>query len=105
MRIPRWFYLAAAVAGTVVPWLFFAGFIGDSGMDVPLFVRSLFVNGAAGGFSADLLISLLVFWLWSYADARREGVRHWWLLLPAGLLVGLSLVMPLYFYLREGAAG
>ena len=103
MRVPRWFYLAAAVAGTVIPWFFFIGFIGAHGVNIPLFIQDLFANNASGGFSADLLISLMVFWVWSYADAKREGVGHWWVLLPAGFLVGLSLVMPLYFYMREGA--
>lgn len=33
MKVPRRFYLAAALAGTIVPWIFFAGFIGDNGVD------------------------------------------------------------------------
>ncbi len=94
-------YLAFAVVGTVVPWLFFASFFARHGIDPPAFLGGLFVNGAAGGFTADVLISILVFWLWSYLDAAREGVRHWWWVLPAGCLVGLSLALPLYLYLRE----
>jgi hypothetical protein len=43
------FYLIAAIVGTIVPWLFFANFFTTQGIDIPLFVRSLFVNGAAGG--------------------------------------------------------
>lgn len=100
MSVPRMFYLVMAVVGTVVPWIFFAGFIGQSGFNVSLFVQSLFVNGAAGGFSADVLISILVFWVWSYADARQLQVRHRWVVLPAGFTVGLSLALPLYLYLR-----
>ncbi len=97
----RMFYLAMAVIGTVVPWLLFGSFFARHGPDVPLFVRSLFVNGAAGGFSADVLISIIVFWVWSWRDAARHGVARWWLVLPASALVGLSLALPLYLYLRE----
>lgn len=97
------FYLVAAVLGTLIPWLFFGSFYNQHGLDIPLFIRSLFVNGAAGGFSADLLISLSVFWVWSWNDAQEHGVSRWWLTIPAAWCVGLSLAMPLYFYLRESA--
>jgi hypothetical protein len=101
MKVPRLFYLIFVVIGTVVPWVFFAGFIAQEGLNIPLFIQSLFVNEAAAGFSADVLISLFVFWVWSYADARQKQLKNWWLVLPAGFLVGLSLAMPLYFYLRS----
>ncbi len=97
----RRFYLAMAVVGAIVPWLFFGSFFFDNGPDAPLFLRSLFANGAAGGFSADVLISIVVFLVWSWRDASRNHVNRWWLVLPASCLVGLSLSLPLYLYLRE----
>lgn len=102
----RTFYLASAVVGTIVPWLFFGSFFALHGPDVPLFLQSLFANGAAGGFSADVLICIAVFWVWSWRDAARNNVKRWWLVLPASFCVGLSLALPLYLYLRErdGAA-
>lgn len=95
------FYLAMAVVGTVIPWLFFGSFFVLQGLDIPLFLQSLFANGAAAGFSVDVLISLLVFWVWSWRDARQHNVTRWWLVLPASCCVGLSLALPLYLYLRE----
>lgn len=97
----RKFYLAMAVLGTVVPWSFFASFFAMNGPDIPLFLQSLFANGAAGGFSADVLITIFIFWVWSWRDATRNSVAHWWLVLPASFFVGLSLALPLYLYLRE----
>ncbi len=97
----RTFYLAMAIIGTIVPWMLFGAFFIGHGPDIPLFVRSLFANGAAGGFSADVLISILIFWVWSWRDAARHGVARWWLVLPASFCVGLSLALPLYLYLRE----
>lgn len=96
----RQFYLAAAVVGTIVPWWFFGSFFSTSGFSIPIFVQALFDNGAAGGFAADVLISLVIFLVWSWHDACRHSVAHWWLVLPASFGVGLSLAMPLYFYLR-----
>lgn len=100
----RIFYLFAAIIGTVVPWLFFGSFFTTHGVDIRVFVQALFANPAAGGFSADVLISILVFWVWSYDDASRNGVRKWWFVLPAGFCVGLSLALPLYLLLRSGSA-
>lgn len=97
------FYLAMAIIGLVVPWALFGAFFATNGPDLPFFVQSLFVNGAAGGFSADVLISILVFLVWSWRDAGRHGNRRWWLVVPASFFVGLSLALPLYLYLREEA--
>lgn len=95
------FYIAAAIVGTVIPWYFFGSFFALSGVDVILFVKFLFATGPAAGFSADIVISIAVFWVWSYVDAQRHDIRKWWLVLPAGCFVGLSLAMPVYLYLRE----
>ncbi len=94
-------YLFFAVIGTIIPWFFFSQFFATSGLDIPLFLRSLFINGAAGGFSADILISIIVFLIWAYTDAQKLKIQRWWWILPATFTVGLSLALPLYLYLRE----
>ena len=96
-------YLLLTIVGTIVPYLFFFDFFAEHGVDLPSFVGGLFANGAAAGFSSDVLISAAVFWVWSYTDARENDVRRWWPVIPATLLVGLSLAFPLYLYMREGA--
>ena len=95
------FYLVMAIFGILVPWFFFARFFAAEGLNVPLFVQSLFVNSAAAGFVADVLLSAVVFLVWSYSDAQKLGVGRWWLVLPASFLVGLSLALPLYLYMRH----
>lgn len=95
-------YLALAVVGTIVPWVFFIAFFAEHGLDLPFFVRSVFDNAAAAGFAADIIISIVVFLIWSWRDARARGIARWWLVLPATCLVGLSLSLPLYLYFREG---
>ena len=90
-----------SIIGAVIPWLFFGAWFSANGLAPAAFVLDLFANGAAGGFSADVILSIFVFWVWSYIDARRGDVGVWWLVLPAGFCVGLSLALPLYLYLRE----
>lgn len=94
------FYLVLAIVGAVVPWLFFAEFFAAEGVAGD-FVGALFANGAAGGFSADLLISSLVFWVFLFPEARRVGVSRPWLFVAINLLVGLSCALPLFLWRRE----
>ena len=99
---PRWFYLIAALIGTIVPWWFFSGYFAEHGLRLSDLPGSLFPNGAAGGFVADVLLSIVVFLFWSWRDARRLGIGRWWLVVPATFCVGLSLALPLYLFLRDG---
>ena len=94
------FYILMMIVGTLVPWLFFGQFFSENGINIFLFIKSLFVNGAAGGFTADIIISIFVFWIWSFVDARKNNVQNWWLILPTSCFVGLSLSLPLYLFLK-----
>lgn len=101
VRSCRSFYLCCAIVGTIVPWWFFASFFRTHGPNARLFAEYLFANEASAGFSIDVLISILVFWVWSFADARKLRLQAWWLVPVSSLCVGLSLSLPLYLYLRE----
>ena len=94
-------YASFALIGTLLPWWFFSGWFAQHGLSPMLFVRDLFINEASAGFSADVMLSILVFWIWASGDAARNKIKNWWLIFPAGFSVGLSLALPLYLYLRE----
>ena len=101
MKGLRLFYLVMAVLGTIVPWWLFGQFFVKEGVNIPLFVQGVFVNGAAGGFTVDVLLSIVVFLVWATGDAQKNKVVRWWLIFPASFTVGLSLALPLYLFLRE----
>lgn len=88
-------YLLLAVLGALVPYLFFFEFFAEAGVDLPAFVAALFANGAAGGFTADLLITSVVFWI--YAFSRKDGPAPW-LFILLNLTIGLSCALPAYLY-------
>ena len=94
-------YLILAIAGAVVPYLFFFQFFGEMGVDLPTFIGALFANGAAGGFTADLLITSLVFWI--YIFTRKEGPTAWPFVI-LNLTIGLSCALPAYLYVNLRAA-
>jgi len=79
-------YLILAIIGAVVPYLFFFQFFAQAGIDLPAFIGALFVNGAAGGFTADLLITSFVYvGTTFFLDIRMDGS---YLLLLLVLLAG-----------------
>lgn len=88
-------YLFLSLAGAVVPYGFFMEFFGEFGIDLPVFVSALFANGAVGGFTADLLISSLVFWI--FMVGQKDGPAPW-LFILLNLAVGLSCALPAYLY-------
>lgn len=91
-------YLLLSILGAIIPYVFFAQFINLNGASLGEFVKGLFVNGAAGGFSADVLVSSVVFWIYIYQDKK---LKQKWPFIALNLLVGLSCALPFYFYKKE----
>lgn len=94
-------YLLLAVIGGIVPYIFFVEFVQVNGLDLQGFVAALFVNGAAGGFSADLLISSVAFWVGMFEIHRRDLGPSPWLYIALNLLIGLSFALPFYLFVRH----
>ena len=69
-------YLLLAILGAAIPLLFLVDFVADQGIDLVAFVAALFANGAAGMFTADLLISSFVFWIYMFSNQQR-GPKPW----------------------------
>lgn len=91
-------YLILALIGTIAPYYFFVQFLAVN--PATAFVPALFVNGAASGFSADLLISSFVFWGWMFSEQGRNGGPRPWLYILLNLVIGLSCALPLYLWSR-----
>ena len=94
----RSFYLVLAIVGAIIPLAFFTQFFfGGEGEAAFLdFVSALFVNGAAGGFAADLFISSFVFW--GYMWHRRASGPKMFPFVALNLCIGLSCALPAYLY-------
>lgn len=95
-------YLLFAILGAVIPIAFFASFGADQGVDLIAFVEALFVNGAAGGFTADLLISSFVFWIYMFSN-QAAGPKPW-PFIAINLCIGLSCALPAYLWVARGRA-
>ena len=89
-------YLILAILGVVILRAFFANFASETGLDLFSFVAALFVNGALGGFTADLLISSFVFWVAMFSNS--EGGPKPWTFIVLNLYIGLSCALPAYLW-------
>jgi len=88
-------YLVLAIIGAVLPLVLFSQFFAEGGT-VLGFVPALLVNGASAGFSADLIVSSLVFWC--FMASRRPGGPALWPFVALNLCIGLSCALPAYLY-------
>ncbi len=95
------FYLLLAIVGALFPYFYFTKFIVANGADLPAFITQLFCSYPASGFTADILISSLCFWLFVASEAKKGTVRSVWPFVVANVLVGLSFAFPLFLYCRQ----
>jgi hypothetical protein len=94
-------YLWLCIIGTALPYSQFIPFIRDHGLDFRLLGEQLFANRISAFFGLDVILSAVVLLVFIRVEGRRIGVRHVWAPIAATLLVGVSLGLPLFLYLRE----
>ena len=97
-------YLVLAIVGAALPTAFFIQHFSSQGVSLSGFVAALFANPAAGGFTADLLFTSGVFWIFMITQRIRGKGPHAILFVGLNLLIGLSCVLPAYLYARERKA-
>ena len=94
----KYVYLVLAILGTVIPYFFFLQHMGPEGLALNSFIADAFANPAASGFTADLLISSLVFWIYMF-NAGEDAPKPW-TFIAMNLFIGLSCALPAYLYWR-----
>lgn len=93
-------YLALCVLGTVLSLATFAPWLGVHGIDLPLLLHHAIATPVSAFAWSDVLVSALALIVFVIAESRRLGLRHGWIAL-LGLLVGVSLALPLFLLLRQ----
>lgn len=93
-------YFILCIVGTALPLAQFIPWMTDYGLDIPLFVQQAFANPISAFGWSDLVVSAIVVLIFTITEGRRLGMRHAWASL-LGLLVGVSLALPLFLLLRE----
>jgi hypothetical protein len=98
---PKDLYLGLCVAGTILPLAAFLPFLRMHGLDAAAFFGQLFASPVSGFFGLDVIVSSLVLWVFVFTEGRRLGMTALWVPIAANLLVGVSLGLPLFLYMRE----
>jgi hypothetical protein len=98
---PKTLYLGLCIAGTILPYSQLIPFLREHGLDIRLIFEQLFSNPIGGFFGLDVIVSSVVLWVLILTEGRRLGVKHLWSPIAASLVVGVSLGLPLYLYLRD----
>jgi hypothetical protein len=98
----RHFYLAFALIGLLLPYSQFIPWIVEHhALNMSLFIRDLFANGISAFFALDVIVSAIVLISFIQTEGRRLRMSTLWLPIVATLLVGVSLGLPLFLYLRQ----
>jgi hypothetical protein len=92
--------IVCCIMGTVIPYWFALPFFLIHGLNFKLFLEEIFATRISSFFAADLVVSSVIFLIWSRREARDKKLAGWWLVLVANLVVGLSLALPLYLLKR-----
>jgi predicted membrane-bound spermidine synthase len=100
MRL-RHAYLALCVIGTALPYWKLLPWVMDHGLNIPLLCGELFATRIGAFFGLDVVVSALVLFLFIATEGRRIAVSLLWLPVIATLLVGVSLGLPLFLFLRQ----
>lgn len=94
-------FLLLAILGFIAPYYFFLQVPVENGFDLPLLLQPLFANNLLRGLTADLTVTVIVFWIFVFVEANRIQMKIPWVYLLATVLVGLSFALPLFLYFRE----
>jgi hypothetical protein len=95
-------YLLFAAIGLVLPYSQFVPWIAEHhALDMSIFLRDLFANRISAFFAMDVLVSAIVLISFVQTEGKRLGMRLLWLPTVAVFLVGVSLGLPLFLYLRQ----
>lgn len=99
---PKTVYLCLCIVGFALPYAAFLPWVAEhGGIPIRLFVQQLFANRISAFFGLDVIVSAIVLLRFAAAESARLRIPNRWMVLVATLLVGVSLALPLFLYLRE----
>lgn len=93
-------YAVLAVLGAVLPWYFNVQLM-PSGFTLQAFLSGVFANPASSSIGVDILVGATAFNVWMIAEARRLGMKHWWVYLVVTFFVAFACACPLFLLMRE----
>ena len=100
-QVTQWLFLLGAIPGCVLPLNYFVRFVAAEGLNVSLFFQQLFHNNVSALFAMDVFVSAIVLWIFVFVEGKRRNMKALWVYVAATMLVGVSLALPLFLFVRE----
>jgi hypothetical protein len=94
-------YLILCVLGLTLTYWQFVPWVMENGLNMSLFLHQLFANRISSFFGMDVFVSAVALVVFMREDCSRLRVTGRWLPIIALLLVGVSLALPMFLYMRE----
>lgn len=98
---PKTIYLFLCFLGILLPYWEFIPWVFQHGFDPALFLRELFITRISAFFGMDVIVSAIVLLVFIRIESLRLHIPNRWLPVLAVLLVGVSLALPMFLYMRE----
>jgi len=97
-------FLVTAIVGVMVTWYFNIQFmIETGGFSAVGFIGACYVNSASTSISNDLLVAVFTFLFWSYSEAKRLGMKNWWVYVVLTFGIAVAFAFPFFMFMREKA--
>lgn len=93
-------YILLCIAGTVLPLSQFVPWLSVYSLNVPLLLQHATSSHIAAFAWSDVLVSGVAVAVFVISETRRLAMRRLWLPLSC-LVIGPSLALPLFLFLRE----
>lgn len=91
-----------ALVGIAVTWYYNIQFMeAYGGFSVIQYVADNYVNAASASISNDILVVVFTFLFWSFFEARRLGMRRWWVYVVLTFAIAIAFAFPLFMLMRE----
>jgi len=64
-------------------------------------IEGMFANRISTAFVVDLLLAVVVFFIWTYKESEKFNMKKPWIIWALTMLFGMAGTFPLFLYLRE----
>ncbi len=97
-------YAVLAIVGLCVTWYFNlkAGALGPD-FSLASFIADNYVNPSSASIMNDIIVVCVVFFFWSFFEARELEMKHWWVYIPLALGIAIAFAFPFFLLMRERA--
>lgn len=99
----KYFWLLLCVLGILFPFSQYPAYYEKYGMDFTPFTTAPWKDPATAFLQMDFIVTAVTAAAFIVYDGRKLKMKRLWLPLASIFLVGMSLALPLFLYLRESA--